>query len=125
VKSYRDLRVWQDGVDFVAVVYRATESFPTREQYGLTSQLRRSAVSIPANVAEGHARMSTREYLRFVSISLGSLAETETHITVARKLGYLSTEQERPLLATCDALSRMLHGLCKSLQTKIKNQRKD
>ena len=125
MKSYRDLRVWQDGVDFVAVVYRATETFPTREQYGLTSQLRRSAVSIPANIAEGHARMSTREYLRVVSISLGSLAETETHITVARKLGYLSGEQERPLLETCDALSRMLHGLSKSLQTKIKSQRKD
>lgn len=125
MKSYRDLRVWQDGVDFVAAVYRTTESFPTREQYGLTSQLRRSAVSIPANVAEGHARLSTREYLRFVSIALGSLAETETHVTVARRLGYLDAEYERTLLAQCDALSRMLHGLCKSLRSKLNNQRKE
>jgi four helix bundle protein len=123
VQSYRELRVWQDGVDFVAVVYRATESFPTREQYGLTSQLRRSAVSIPANVAEGHARRSTREYLRFVSIALGSLAETETHVTVATRLGYLASEQEGQMLKQCDALSRMLHGLCKSLEIKLKKPR--
>lgn len=122
MKSYRDLHVWQNGVEFIAEICRATESFPAREQYGLTSQLRRSAVSIAANVAEGHARLSTREYLRFVSISLGSLVETETHITVARRLGYFDAKQESQLLGRCDALSRMRHGLSKSLRTKIRNQ---
>ena len=78
IKSYRDLRVWQAGMDLVVRVYRLTQGFPTHELYGLTSQMRRAAVSIPSNIAEGHTRESSKEYLHHLSIAQGSLAELET-----------------------------------------------
>ena len=115
IKSYRDLSIWQYGMQLVVDVYRKTSSYPSEEKFGLQSQIRRAAVSIPANIAEGHARGSRREYHRFSTISMGSLAELETHILLSERLGYLSDEQSTELLVKCDELGRMLRGLLKKL----------
>jgi four helix bundle protein len=88
IRNYRDLAVWQLGMDIALQVYQATKDFPTDERFGLTSQLRRAAASVPANIAEGHARSSTRDYLRYIAIAIGSLAETATFIELAGRLGY-------------------------------------
>jgi four helix bundle protein len=83
VKSYEDLDVWQEAMALVEVAYGVSSSFPSDERFGLTSQLRRAVVSVPSNIAEGHARASTRDFLRFPSISMGSLAETRTQLLIA------------------------------------------
>ena len=120
VQSYRDLRVWQLAMDFVVEVYEATNSFPDRETYGLSSQLQRAAVSIPSNVAEGHSRASTREYLHHISIAMGSLSELETQLLIAARLGYISAEQISAFVETSDHLGRQLRNLQKSLRAKLK-----
>ncbi len=89
IQSYRDLKVWQRSMALAKELYRLTQAFPREELYGLTCQVRRAAVSVPSNIAEGHARKSTREYLNHISIALGSLAEMETQIVLAAELGYL------------------------------------
>jgi four helix bundle protein len=86
IKSYRDLTVWQDGLKLAVSVYRVTNSFPKHELYGLVSQLRRCSVSVPSNIAQGHAKSSTKDYLRHISIALGSLAELETQLILATEL---------------------------------------
>ena len=86
--SYEDLEVWQRAMDLVVDCYDLTRSFPQTEQFGLTAQLQRAAVSVPANIAEGQARRHTREFLRYLTIARGSLAELETHIQIAKRLGY-------------------------------------
>jgi four helix bundle protein len=101
VRAYRDLKVWQLGVTLTKKVYLLTREFPKHEVYGLSSQAQRAAVSIPANIAEGHAKDSTRDYLRHVSIAQGSLAELETHLTVAEALDYCVHTRVAPLLAEC------------------------
>src|SRR5262245_44142364 len=88
IRNYRDLTVWQLGMDIAVRVYEATRNFPTDEKFGLTSQLRRAAASVPANIAEGHARATTKDYLRHVSIAIGSLAETATFIELAGRLSF-------------------------------------
>jgi four helix bundle protein len=88
-RSYQDLQVWRVGMDMVEEIYRLTQSFPKKEVYALSSQMQRAAVSIPANIAEGHARDSTKEFLHYISIALGSLAELETHLILAGRLSYL------------------------------------
>ncbi len=95
VKGYRDLKVWQLGVALAKEVYLLTRGFPKHEVYGLSSQAQRAAVSIPANIAEGHARDSTREYLQHVSIAQGSLAELETHLILAESLNYCAHTRGR------------------------------
>ncbi|WP_296751268.1 four helix bundle protein [Thiobacillus sp.] len=110
VFSYRDLSVWQLAMQLTESVYTITRSFPQSELYALANQLQRAAVSIPSNIAEGHARNTTRDYLRFVSIAMGSLAEVETQIELAARLNYLGIEQRDALFATTDELGRMLHG---------------
>jgi len=102
IKSYRDLQIWQEAVDLVELVYRASAAFPADERFGLTSQLRRSSVSIPSNIAEGHARPTTRDYLRFLGISLGSLAEMETQILIASDTSTMrrSTGYAKPAIAS-------------------------
>jgi len=89
VSTHKDLAAWQEAMSLVEVVYRETETFPGRETYGLTAQIRRAAVSVPSNIAEGAARNSPRELLQFVSIACGSLAELETQLELASRLGYL------------------------------------
>ncbi|MBA2303420.1 MAG: four helix bundle protein [Acidobacteria bacterium] len=116
ILSFRDLEVWQLGIDLVVDVYQATEAFPVAERYGLTSQMRRAAVSIPANVAEGHARRSDGAYLNHIRIALSSQAELATQIEVASRLDFLSRDRAEPLLAAIDRLRQMLHGLRRSLE---------
>jgi len=88
IKSYRDLRVWQSGMDLVVMIYEISDEFPSKEVYGLTSQIRRAAISVPSNIAEGHTRESTKEYLHHLSIAQASLAEVETQIEIAFRLRY-------------------------------------
>lgn len=117
--SYQDLKVWQIGMHVSVDVYRLTELFPKSEIYGLTSQIRRAAVSIPSNIAEGHERDTTKDYLRFLSIARGSLAELETQLLIANRLGYVEMHQIKNLLDALDSLSRMIRNLQKALRRKL------
>ncbi len=111
MKSYLDLIVWQKSMELVERMYRMTKVFPQEEQYGLTSQIRRAAVSIPSNIAEGQARKSTAEFRNFLSIALGSRAEVETQTLIAQRLGYVTQVQTEEILSLLDELSRMLNTL--------------
>jgi four helix bundle protein len=119
VNNYRDLKVWQMAMKLTEDIYRSTESFPSRETYALASQLQRAAVSIPSNIAEGHARSSTKDYLRFVSISQGSLAEAETQLELAHRLGYIPQAELLCLREQTNEVGRMLHGLRSALAAKL------
>ena len=116
---YIDLDAWKMAMDLVERCYRTTASFPREEQYGLTSQLRRAAVSIPSNVAEGSCRRTTKVYANHVSIALGSHGEVETCIELASRLGFLSPTDRRDLQDRCDEVGRVLSGLYRSLEEKI------
>ena len=118
IQNFRDLRVWQAGMDLVEFVYRATLAFPQSELYGLTSPMRRAAVSIPSNIAEGHAREHTKEYLNHLSIAQGSLAELETQLEIAARLHYLSTELLEAGFAQAAALGKQLYALRNALLKK-------
>ena len=122
LRSYQDLKVWQLGVEISIAIYRLTENFPQRELYGLTSQLRRAAVSIPSKIAEGHTRGQTKDLLRFLSISRGSLAELETQLIIAERLDYVQTEQIARVRAMLDEESQMIAGLQRSLTSKLKGK---
>ena len=115
VNSYRNLRVWQLAMDLVIDCYQTVKFFPKHEQFGLTSQLQRAAVSIPANIAEGHGRSYTKEYLRHIVIAKGSLVELETHIQIADRMHYYDTNKLNELLEKTNSLGRMLTSLRKSL----------
>lgn len=116
ILSFRDLEVWQLAMDLVVSVYRITGSFPRHEIYGLTAQMRRAAVSIPANIAEGHARRSDAFYLNHLNIALGSQAELLTEIDVASRLEYLDRDTALSFSQQVDRVRQMLHGLRRSLQ---------
>lgn len=116
VRSYRDLIVWQKAIELVTEIYRATESLPDTERFGLTAQLRRAAVSVPSNVAEGQGRQSTGEFKQFLGHARGSLLEVETQIFIAGNLGYLSQEQCNRLHKRTEELGRILNGLLSSLR---------
>ena len=118
-KSYRDLDVWREAMDFVVECYRMTGMFPKSEVYGLTSQLQRAAVSIPANIAEGQGRQHEKEFLQHLAIAYGSLAEVETHIQIARRLEYIDGEKENQMLEKAARIGRMLNGLRKSIEERI------
>jgi four helix bundle protein len=111
MRGYRDLVVWQKAMELVTDVYRATSEFPKHELYGLTSQIRRAAVSVPSNLAEGHGRTSRREFHQFISQARGSLVEVETQLEIARNLNYLSRELASELQAKAARVGRMLNGL--------------
>ena len=119
VSSYRDLEVWQKGMDLVVACYAAAKNFPSDERFGLTTQLQRAAVSVPANIAEGHGRTHLKEYLNHISIAYGSLMEIETHVQIAERLNYLSSECVGKLLSDTERLGRMLNGLKRSLESKL------
>ncbi len=121
--SYRDLKVWQLAVDLVTRIYEFTKAYPQSERFGIISQTQRAAVSIPANIAEGHGRDSTKEFLHHISFALGSLAELETLLHVAKQLNYLDSKSLDELLATCDQLGKMLRELQKSLKSKLERNR--
>jgi four helix bundle protein len=114
--SYRDLIVWQKATAMVTDLYRATQSFPKEEVWGLTSQMRRSAVSVASNIAEGQGRLSKRKFRHFLGQTRGSLIELETQVTIAGNLGYLTRETMSELMGRSGEVSRLLHGLIKSLQ---------
>jgi four helix bundle protein len=119
VNNYRDLKVWQMAMELTENIYRATVSFPSRETYALANQLQRASVSIPSNIAEGHARSSTKDYMRFLSISQGSLAEAETQLELAHRLGYIPQAELLCLLEQTNEVGRMLHGLRNALAAKL------
>ncbi|HET7587408.1 MAG TPA: four helix bundle protein [Gammaproteobacteria bacterium] len=119
IRNYRDLEAWQRAMALVRGVYKLTASFPVNERYGLTSQLQRAAVSVPSNIAEGHARDSTRDYLRFVSIALGSLAEVETQLLLAEQLALAERAATTDLLTLSERISMMLRKLQVSLRERL------
>lgn len=119
VKSYRDLKVWQQAMELVAAAYALLKGFPVEERFALADQVRRSAVSIAANIAEGQARDSTKEFLRHLSIAQGSLAELETLLLVAVRLQYLTAAELAPVEADMTSLRRMLHGLSNALRKRL------
>jgi four helix bundle protein len=116
VKSYRDLKVWQKAMLLAREIYSVTSGFPREELYGLASQMRRACVSIPSNIAEGHARGALREYIRYVSIAFGSIAELETQITLAMYCGYITEDTERSLLDGLREIGIMLRSMQASLR---------
>ena len=117
--SYRELKVWQLGIELTKEVYVLTRGFPKHETYGLASQVQRAAVSIPANIAEGHAKDSTKDFLRHISIARGSLAEVETHLILADSLGHCKDNRTARLPDKCAEERKMLSGLQRSLRKKL------
>ena len=115
IRNYRDLFVWQKGVDFVTEVYRVTKGLPVEERYGLQAQISRSAVSIPSNIAEGYGRKSTQDYLRFLQIANGSLFEFQTQLEIIKNLEYITHEHFNALYARSREIERMLKGLIDKL----------
>lgn len=116
IRSYRDLDVWKKSIELVKNIYLATKVFPKDELYGLINQMRRSAVSIPSNIAEGKTRQYKNEYIQFLYIALGSCAELETQLVISKELGYLTKEVEAELLEKLDHICRMTRNLIKSLR---------
>src|SRR5262245_59177924 len=121
IQSYRDLEVWQLGMELAETCYEVTRCFPKEEMFGLTSQIRRAAASIPANIAEGQGREHTREFLNHLSIARGSLMELETHLLLSQRIELIAAPQTEALLELCSRISRMLSGLRKSLQRRLNN----
>lgn len=116
IRSYQDLDVWKKSILLVKSAYALTSSLPSKEQYGLISQINRAATSIPANIAEGRARSSKKEFLFFLKIAMGSLAELETHIFVAMEIGYFTPSETKPFFDECSEIGKMLHGLSNALK---------
>lgn len=113
VKTHKDLEVWKQSIDLVTDIYRITEGFPKNEGFGLTSQIRRASVSVPANISEGAARNSTKEFIQFLYIGLGSLSELETLLIISENLRFMQSE---PFLNRITALRKMLIRLIQSLR---------
>ncbi len=124
IRSYRDLRVWQRGMDLVETIYVITQSFPKQEIYGITSQMRRAAVSIPANIVEGHSREHTKEFRNFLSVAQGSISELETELEIATRLGYLTSEQFNRLMTQVAGIAKQVRALREALAKRIAIQTK-
>ena len=123
ITSYRDLLVWQKAMDLTAGVYRLCRRLPKSEAFGLGDQLRKSAISIASNIAEGHQRNHLGEYLHHLSIARGSLAELETQIAIAEAVDYVTARETRPLVENAAEIGRMLGGLTKKLAAKSESVR--
>ncbi|WPF87335.1 four helix bundle protein [Cyanobacterium aponinum AL20118] len=119
VNDYKDLRVWKKGIDIAEQCYRLTQSFPKEEIYGLTSQIRRSAVSISSNIAEGYGRRTTAEYIRFLNIAQGSCNELETQLIIAQRIGYCTSESIQEINQELLSINRMLISLINKLKEKF------
>jgi four helix bundle protein len=115
IKSFRDLKIWHKGIDMVKDIYQETRDFPKEEIYGLTSQIRRAAISIPSDIAEGHIRQYRAEFKQFLSVALGSLAELETQIMISKELNYISTEKTKNSIDKMSSLGKMIRSLIKEL----------
>ena len=118
IRSYRDLKVWQRSMDLTVRTYELTRRFPAEEKYGLISQMRRAAASAPANIAEGQARRSKKEFLQMLGIARGSLAELETFVTLSERLSLIQSETSDSLLKECAELNRMMNGLMRALSNR-------
>ena len=119
VKSYRELVVWQKGMDLVELIYRLTRRFPKEDMYGLTSQIRKAAVSIPSNIAEGQGSRTTAEFLRFLSIASGSLKEVETQVLIACRLGYAHKDSTTEALNLAAEIGRLTNALIASPEKRL------
>jgi four helix bundle protein len=117
-RSYRELIAWQKAMKLVTEIYEVTRGFPGEERYGLTKQLRRAAVSVPSNIAEGQARFSQKEFHHFLSQARGSLVEIETQLLIAKDLKYLQPARVEVLLSAADELGRILNGLIASIKSR-------
>ena len=117
MKNFKNLKVWRNGIELVVDIYKTTETFPKGEIYGLTSQIRRSAISIPSNVAEGSGRSGDKDFNRFLDIALGSSFELETQLIIANKLHFLTDPDFEELNRLLDIEQKMIVGLQKTLQT--------
>ena len=117
IDSYQDLKAWHMAMELVIKSYEIVKQFPKGEQFWLTSQLQRAAVSIPANIAEGHGRSYRKEYLRHLSIAKGSLVELETHLQIANRLGYCNNIETKAFLSKTNSIGQMLTGLRKTLES--------
>jgi four helix bundle protein len=115
-KPHRELTVWQKSVDFTTHIYKLTEKFPKSEIYGLTSQMRRAAISIASNIAEGAARKTSKEFIQFLTIARGSISEIDTHLEIVGRLGYVSPQHIDSLDASLIELDRMLSGLVNNIR---------
>jgi len=115
IKSFRDLRVWQNGMNLVEQVYRLNQTFPNYEQYGLTNQIHRAAISIPSNIAEGHTREHGNEYRKYLSVVQGSLSELQTQFEIAARLEYVSIQQVEDVLNNAMALTKQIYALRNAL----------
>jgi four helix bundle protein len=116
IQSYRDLKVWQEAMNLAEECYRLSKLFPSLEMYGMTSQIRRAAVSVLANIAEGYGREHRQEYIHFLQIAQGSLKELETHLILSGRVGLTVYTDIDPILQQCDMIGRMLRALIRSLQ---------
>jgi len=119
VYSYKDLAVWKRSRLLVKLIYQITANFPKEELFSLTSQMRRSAISIPSNIAEGHSRHGTKDYISFISIAIGSSNELETQVILAQDLGFILEKNANPILDEIDQLQKMLHKMRSSLKAKL------
>ncbi|NDD64723.1 MAG: four helix bundle protein [Acidobacteria bacterium] len=119
IQSFRDLEVWKLAMDLAVECYRVTKAFPKEELFGMTSQIRRSAASIPANIAEGQGREHTKEFLNHLSIARGSLMEVQTHLMLANRVGLLNEQELQRLLPICERISQMLSRLRQALERKL------
>jgi four helix bundle protein len=119
IKTYRDLLIWQKSMAFATSIYKHSNTFPTTEQYGLTSQLRRAAISVPSNIAEGYGRHSTGDYLRFLQIANGSLYEIQTQIEIALNLDYLKKNEFDLLYSQSREIERMLSSLIQKIRASV------
>jgi four helix bundle protein len=115
IKSFKDLNIWQKGIELVENIYQITKDFPKEEQYSLSAQIKRAAVSIPSNIAEGFRRKHNKEYKQFLYIALGSCAEIETQLIIANKLNYIKNEKRKELIVLIDYICRMIMNLIKKL----------
>ena len=118
IKSHKDLEIWKRSIKLVTEIYKLTKSFPDDEKYGLTSQIRRASISVPSNISEGAARKSTRDYVRFLYMSLGSLSELDTQLTIAQNLDY--AEDIEDIFAEIKSLKLMIHSVVRKLKAKAK-----
>ncbi|MFV0198744.1 four helix bundle protein [Empedobacter falsenii] len=119
MKTHKDLEVWKKSVDFVTTIYSETQNFPKEEIYGLTNQMRRAAVSIPSNIAEGSARQGNKELVQFLYIALGSAVELDTQLIIARNLTYINEEKFIQLIVKLEEIAKMLNGLINYRKTKL------
>ena len=118
IQSYKDLKIWQKGISLVKLIYKSCESFPKEEVFGLTSQIKRSSISIPSNIAEGWGRNSTQSYSHFLKIARGSLMELEIQIIIAKELGFVTELQYNEIIDLITEESKMLNAFIKSVSEK-------